>query len=354
MESLEEHQTFCAGDTYDWHGRILSEPGDYRDTLLHREYEACDTATLLHLSMLPSYRDTTFAAITYGEEYIWEGEVWTETTTQTHRHTAANTCDSLTTLQLTVDYSLTVEQLDLESGCSENEQMTLHIQLSRPVDSVRITFSDDAKRAGLRDSIIYFHAKQGDISIPHRRVHPGRFTCEVALVHGTAVLYTTSFAFMLLYPASVLEQAWNDVVAVLTRNYNGGYDFIAFQWYENGEPLTGETHSYLYKPLIIGGEYSAMLTEPDGTKAMTCPLIATHQEDISLYPTVVGPRRMLRCYVSEEAELILYDALGRVVARYNLPPGETHILAPGVTGAYIACIVTRSDSKERPYKLIVR
>lgn len=354
MESLEEHQTFCAGDTYDWHGRILSEPGDYRDTLLHREYEACDTAVLLHLRVLPTYRDTTFAAITYGEEYIWEGEVWTETTTQTHRHTAANTCDSLTTLQLTVDYSLTVEQLDLESGCSENEQMTLHIQLSRPVDSVRITFSDDAKRAGLRDSIIYFHAKQGDISIPHRRVHPGRFTCEVALVHGTAVLYTTSFAFMLLYPASVLEQAWNDVVAVLTRSYNGGYDFIAFQWYENGEPLPGENHSYLYKPLIMGGEYSAMLTEPNGTKAMTCPLIATHQEDISLYPTVVGPRRMLRCYVSEEAELILYDALGRVFARYNLPPGETHILAPGATGAYIACIVTRSDSKERPYKLIVR
>ena len=354
MESLEEHQTFCAGDTYDWHGRILSEPGDYRDTLLHREYEACDTATLLHLSMLPSYRDTTFAAITYGEEYIWEGEVWTETTTQTHRHTAANTCDSLTTLQLTVDYSLTVEQLDLESGCSENEQMTLHIQLSRPVDSVRITFSDDAKRAGLRDSIIYFHAKQGDISIPHRRVHPGRFTCEVALVHGTAVLYTTSFAFMLLYPASVLEQAWNDVVAVLTRSYNGGYDFIAFQWYENGEPLPGENHSYLYKPLIMGGEYSAMLTESDGTQAMTCPLIATHQEDISLYPTVVGPRRMLRCYVSEEAELILYDALGRVVARHSLPPGETHILAPGATGVYIACIVTRSDPKERPCKLIVR
>ncbi|MBR4705193.1 MAG: T9SS type A sorting domain-containing protein [Paludibacteraceae bacterium] len=354
IESQEENQTFCAGTAFEWHGRLLDEEGDYRDTLWHQQNEACDTAVLLHLRVLPTYRDTTFAAITYGEEYIWEGKVWTETTTQTHRHTAANTCDSLTTLQLIVDYSLTVEQMDLESGCSENEQMTLHLQLSRPVDSVRITFSDDAKRAGLRDSIVYFHAKQGDIFIPHRRVHPGRFTCEVALVHGTAVLYTTSFAFTLLYPASVLEQAWNDVVAVLTRNYNGGYDFIAFQWYENGEPLTGETHSYLYKPLIIGGEYSAMLTEPDGTKAMTCPLIAMHQEDISLYPTVVEPRRMLRCYVSEEAELILYDALGRVVARHSLPPGETHILAPGATGVYIACIVTRSDPKERPYKLIVR
>ena len=231
--------------------------------------------------------------------------------------------------------------------------MTLHIQLSRPVDSVRITFQDDAKRAGLRDSIVDFHDKQGDITIPHHNARPGHFTCEVALIHDT-VLYAAPLTFTLLYPASVLEQAWNDVVAVLTHNYNGGYDFIAFQWYENGVPLTGENHSYLYKPLIMGGEYSAMLTDKDGTQSMTCPLIATSRKDISLYPTVAGKRRILRCTMPEEAELILYDALGRVVGHYLLPVGETDVPSPGATGIYIACVVTRSDSKERPYKIIVR
>ena len=308
----------------------------------------------IHLHYLPTYRDTLFAIIPFGDEYTWEGESWSEPTEQVHGYIAANGCDSLSILQLTVDYSLTVEQLELESGCSEDEQMTLHVQLSRLVDSVRITFSNEAKVAGLRDSIVYFHAKQADIIIPHRSAHPGIFNCEVALVHDTAVLYTAPLSFSFLYPASVLEQAWNDVVAVLTHDYNGGYDFVAFQWYENGEPLTGENHSYLYRPLIMGGEYCALLTEADGTQSMTCPLIATHQEDISLYPTVIGQHRLLRCYVSQQAELWLYDALGRVVAHYHLPIGETQIIAPGATGVYVACIITRADNKPHPYKLIVR
>ena len=354
IESLEEHLSFCAGDTLIWHGREYIRPGDYRDTLWHSMPEACDTAALLHLRMLPSYRDTTYAMITYGEEYLWEGEIWTETTTQTHRHVAANSCDSLTTLQLTIDYSLTVEQMELESGCSEEEQMTLHLQLSRLVDSVRITFSGEAQMAGLRDSIVYFHAKQGDIVIPHRSARPGRFTCDIALVHDGAELYAASLSFTLLYPASVLEQAWNDVVAVLTHDYNGGYDFVAFQWYENGERLTGENHSYLYRPLIMGAEYSALLTEPDGRQAMTCPLIAMHHEDISLYPTVVGPRRMLRCHVPQQAEILLYDALGRIVLHDVLPAGETQLQAPGTTGVYIAAIILRNNPKPQLYKLIVR
>ena len=197
-------------------------------------------------------------------------------------------------------------------------------------------------------------AKQGDIVIPHRSARPGRFTCDIALVHDGAELYAASLSFTLLYPASVLEQAWNDVVAVLTHDYNGGYDFVAFQWYENGERLTGENHSYLYRPLIMGAEYSALLTEPDGRQAMTCPLIAMHHEDISLYPTVVGPRRMLRCHVPQQAEILLYDALGRVVLHDVLPAGETQIPAPGATGVYIAAIILRNNPKPQLYKLIVR
>ena len=354
MEHLEEEHAFCAGERFQWRGREFDREGDYRDTLWHSMPEACDTAVLLHLSTLPVYRDTVYATIVYGDEYVWEGEVWSEPTEQVRSYVAANGCDSLRVLQLTVDYSLTVEQMDLESGCSEDEQMTLHLQLSRLVDSVRITFSDEARAAGLRDTMVYIHAKQADILIPHSHARPGTFTCEVALVHDTAVLYTGVLSFTLLYPASVLEQAWNDVVAVLTHDYNGGYDFVAFQWYENGVLLTGENGSYLYRPLVMGGEYSALLTEADGTQAMTCPLVAVVQTDISLYPTVIGPQQIIRCHMPQEAELWLYDALGRLVGHSILPVGDTHISAPGATGVYIALVITRADKQEHPYKLIVR
>lgn len=353
-EFLEESHTFCSGENFLWHGRAFRNEGDFRDTLWHAEPEACDTAFVLHLEELPVPKDTTFATIHYGDEYSWEGDVWSEPVTETKRYDATNGCDSLKTLQLTVDYSLTVEQMDLESGCSEGEQIALYLQLSRLVDSARFTFSDEAKAAGLRDTIVYFHAKEATIFVPHRGVHPGTFTCEVALVHDADVLSTASFSFTFLYPASVLEQAWNDVVAVLTHDFNGGYNFAAYQWYENGELLIGETHSYLYRPLIMGGEYSALLTETDGTQSMTCPLIAEYQKDISLYPTILKPQQKIQCHVSQEAELWLYDALGRVAGHYPLPEGDTYISAPGATGVYIACFFTRADHKHRPYKLLVQ
>lgn len=299
-EYLEERHMVYEGETYVWHGLSLSGEGDYRDTLWHTMPEACDTVCVLHLE------------------------------------------------------ELSVEQLTLESGCAEGEQIVLDLQLSRPVDSVRFSFSKEAKAAGLRDSIVYIHAKEATLFIPRRGVHPGNFSCEVALVHNGEVLYRNTFVFTLLYPASVLEQAWNDVVAVLTHDYNGGYDFVAFQWYENGVPLTGENRSYLYRPLVMGGEYSALLTEADGTRSMTCPLVVKRQEDISLYPTVVGPHQVIHCYVTQEAELWLYDALGRVVGHYRLSDGETQIASPGTTGVYVACIITSADNKPHPYKLLVR
>lgn len=402
---IEEHYALCSGDAYHWHGQTLTTPGVYRDTLWHSTDEECDTALVLyldtlplsrrdttiaicpgdyyeigaeklsepgdypftmraangcdsvltvHLSFLPDYRDTTQTIIPYGDSFRWEGEEWSDSTEQIRGFIAANGCDSLQVLQLGIDYSLTVEQLEWEGGCGDNDFFTLHIRLSRLVDSVRITFPTEAKAAGLRDSIVYIHAKETDILIPHAGVRAGAYTVEVALVHGDETLYTSSIAFALLYPASVLEQGWNDVVAVLTHDYNGGYDFTAFQWYENGVALTGETHSYLYRPLVMGGEYSALLTAADGTRMMTCPLVAAFMTDITPYPTVISERRMIRCHVAEEAEMLVYDALGRLIIHCTLPEGDTSLPAPGASGVYIARVIMKNDKKEHTSKLIVR
>ena len=402
---IEEHYTLCAGDAYEWHGQSLTEAKVYTDTLWHRFEEDCDTAVVLyldllpvarrdtsiaicpgdyceigaeklsepgdypislraangcdsiltvHLSYLPDYHDTTRVTIPYGDSFRWEREEWSDSTEQVRGFIAANGCDSIEVLQLGIDYSLTVEQLEWEGGCGDGDFFTLHVQLSRLVDSVRVTFTKEAKAAGLRDSTVYIHAKQADILIPHAGVRAGSYTCTVALVHGEGTLYAASIAFTLLYPSSVLEQAWNDVVAVLTHDYNGGYDFAAFQWYENGVALSGENHSYLYRPLIIGGEYSALLTESNGTQMMTCPLIVTYQTDISLYPTIVSARQAIQCHVSEEAEIWVYDALGRLIIHGALPVGDTSVPAPGAIGVYIARVVTKANKKEHTYKLIVR
>ena len=151
-----------------------------------------------------------------------------------------------------------------------------------------------------------------------------------------------------------MEQVWNDVIAVLTHDYNGGYDFTAFQWYENGVLLSGETRSYLNRPLIIGGEYSALLTEKDGTQLMTCALIAEQQTEISLYPTVASPRQQIHCYIAEPAEIEIYDAMGRQVMHVNFESGDNLFKAPVTAGMYAVQIRYKKADTTKTYKLIVQ
>jgi hypothetical protein len=181
----------------------------------------------------------------------------------------------------------------------------------------------------------------------------GRYTATLQLLWRGQVVATTSVPISLLYPSSVLEQAWNDVIAVLTHDYNGGYDFIAFQWYENGVLLVGETHSYIYRPLLMGADYTALLTEQNGTQMMTCPLTATPQTDITLYPTVVTPQQMIHCYVSEAADLRLYDTMGKQMLSQPLTAGDNLFRAPAQQGIYVVKVTTAIGT-ERVYKLMIQ
>lgn len=72
----------------------------------------------------------------------------------------------------------------------------------------------------------------------------------------------------------VVYQRWDDVLSVKNSNYNGGYEFSAFQWYRNGEPIPGAEKSYLVMPggLSPADEYIVLLTLTDGTTIKSCPI----------------------------------------------------------------------------------
>ena len=182
----------------------------------------------------------------------------------------------------------------------------------------------------------------------------GQYNATIELLFRGEVIDRYTLPIRLLYPSSVLEQAWNDVIAVLTHDYNGGYDFAAFQWFEDGHLLVGETGPYLYRPLIMGAAYSALLTQTDGTQMMTCPLIAQSQQDISLYPTIVAPRQMIQCRTSEPGTLIVYNALGTMVLQRALVAGDNILEAPDATGLHMVRIRLREATNHKTYKLIIR
>jgi Tfp pilus assembly major pilin PilA len=92
--------TICAGENYPFYGEILTETGVY--TAVLTSVNGCDSIVQLDLNVLPVATGTESATICAGDSYSFNGQLLGETGTYTAVYTAANGCDSIVTLTLTV------------------------------------------------------------------------------------------------------------------------------------------------------------------------------------------------------------------------------------------------------------
>ena len=352
IETREITVNLCEGETYTFYGERLSTTTERTVT---RTGTDADTIVTLHLFVWPSYHEDVRDTILIGYPYIYKDMEITRAGVYTWAEPTAHECDSSVTLYLepnevSISVLAGIENVDGGGICSDRGVLDLTAVHAGVADAAHVVFTDRSSKI-LYESYVPMPADASFVLPAPDRA--GTYICTVELFFRGMLAATRTATVQLRYPSSVLEQAWNDVVAVLTHDYNGGYDFVAYQWYENGVLLAGETKSYLYRPLIMGAEYSAMLTEPDGTKMMTCPLIATQQTDLTLYPTVVQPNQIIRCTVTEEGEITVYDTMGRIVLHQLLTTGDNLFNAPSGTGVFTAK-VTLYNNSEKTYKLIIR
>ena len=97
--------TICSNEAYDFHGRNLTQAGTYSDTL--QTINGCDSVIVLTLSINPVYHDTINAEICEGSVYTENGFNVNEAGTYTQTLQTINGCDSIITLNLTVNSALT-------------------------------------------------------------------------------------------------------------------------------------------------------------------------------------------------------------------------------------------------------
>jgi len=332
-----------------WNGMTYQEEGDYTHTL--SSVHGCDSIVTLHLHHYPQYESDIYDTILIGQQYVFDGVTYSQPGTYTRMYSTIHGCDSLMMLNLeTNDVNITAVQGNV--FCADEGTAEIMLTYTGTAHEAQVLFNTEAKEAGWRDTIMPMPS-DGIITIPvHSKA--GVYDCQIVLLFRGQTASTTGCTITMLYPSSVIEQAWNDVLAVLTHDYNGGYDFVAFKWYENGVLIEGENKSYLYKPLLMGAEYTALLTEANGTSMMTCPLIATPQTDITLYPTIVTSPYRVHCYVQESADIQIYNTTGCLLLNETLISGDNLIEVPYANGVYTVKITLNNTNTTRTYKLIIR
>lgn len=103
----------CAGQNYEDNGFSISATTLQGQTTYTADRtltaaNGCDSIVTLNLTVLPTYH-TVFEADTCNQ-YVWDGESYTEGGSYTRNYTSADGCDSVVTLQLTIGHPETEEQ----------------------------------------------------------------------------------------------------------------------------------------------------------------------------------------------------------------------------------------------------
>ena len=243
-----------------------------------------------------------------------------------------NGCDSAIYFTLTVNERIQAQVDHLQYACSDEEvfYLTYNI-LAGEYDSLEITFSTPQ----LRDTMIY-DPYVTSIAIPYSAsITPGHYTATLTFYQYCCGRHVEERDIDVRYRSSIVEQKWNDVLTVLAPAYNGGYEFTSFQWYKDNQPLTGETHSYLYQPLDFNSEYYVVVSRADGVEIATCPIQPVYHEQQTAYPSIVQVGQRVPVYMEQPATIWYYTAAGQLYSSVDLNAGYTTLPIPDQTGAYI-------------------
>ena len=122
-------------------------------------------------------------------------------------------------------------------------------------------------------------SKNGVIEVPVAEILPDKYPIQAVFVDSVHAQYTTcTTQLRILYdPQKIFAQKWDNVLAIYNPDYCGyGLAFSSYQWYRNGQPISGGNNSYYHQSqaLSVNDYYQVLLVRlSDGLELMTCPFI---------------------------------------------------------------------------------
>lgn len=149
--------------------------------------------------------------------------------------------------------------------------------------------------------------------------------------------------FDVLYSSSIIQQKWNDALALLNDKFNGGYKFLSYQWYKNGVAMPGEIGSYYYlkdgQELVEGDMYSVMLTRvDDGVIIPSCemtPVLKPSFDDFISISSIANVRQSVNVKLATEfTSLSVYSSVGQLIYSMNVESNDFNIIMPDNAGLY--------------------
>jgi len=270
--TFNESHNMCYGDTYNWQGTDYTTANTY--TASYSTINGCDSIYTLNLIVNPVYAFTENYTICDGNTYHWQGSDYTTTNTYTANYTSISGCDSIYTLNLTVNPSYAFTQNhSMCNGETYNWQGT-------------------------------------DYSIGNT------YTANYTSINGCDSVYTLSLF------VNTVDTSLTVADPVITANASGA----TFQWLDCDNafaPIPGET-SQVFNA-VANGNYAVEVTQGSCTDTSYCVQIITigiesvQTNGISIYPNPVSDELIIESKGNQkEFYFEIFNSIGQVVFKGNL------------------------------------
>ena len=183
-------------------------------------------------------------------------------------------CDSIVRLDLFVDPLLQIKMPDTLHICPEDNVLSIpYIVEQGRLDSLIILFDSLALEAGF-DSVYAFGADEEMVIPVSDSLMPNRYWATLSYRTPLCEAATRPLCVEVGYSASVIWQK-TDLLAITNEDYNGGYTFLTYQWYRDGQPIEGADGPNLSVTDDDRGHefYVVVQRQGDGVKLGTCSVV---------------------------------------------------------------------------------
>ena len=364
----------CEADIEYFGDQLILKDGIYLDE--DTTWCGCDSLTVLDLKFVPVPEDTyVYDTICSDYGYVFNGQIYAEGGEyQIWCKTAELGCDSLVILNLTkmTPMAATVKT-EYRSVCADDERLYVDYDIvsgKREPFEYSVLFDAFAKQYGFEDADFRIDEtdKYFEIPIPED-CRPNTYTATIVVRDSVSYCdeITLPVQFDVYYSSDILQPKFDNLIAVLNSDSNGGYSFVegAYKWYKNDSLLVGMNDSYLYLDEfgeIFGGDcyYMEVTRVDDGVEMRTCaicPDVYVAIDDIEgvenmISATVLSAGQPILLENAGIGDVNIYTLTGQLLHSYRIDLDNNQIPAPTVGGLYILQIKT--EDRNITYKIWVK
>ena len=343
------HAYICEGESVEFNGKTYTEGGVFSDTL--RSWTGCDSILTLTLEVLKADTIVTQDSVCSDMlPYVFHGVECNTTGTHYYHQKSSLGCDTLVyACQLEV-----LSALEMNVGpiadeiCADQGTFDIPYEvLNGALTEYKLEFNQLALQNGFKNTDIQpIEGGLIPIQMPDSCRPDNRYAVNITFYNRDCGDLVKTVDFTVLYSKNVITQRWNDVLSLKNSKYNGGFTFMKYEWYYNGQLVEGHTQTQFYvegQDLDFNGEYRMKLTRLDDmVELFTCPFIPQRFPDDQMteVSTLVlyGPGyngSNIKALAPRHGQATIYTMTGVAVATLELFVGENELNLPLEKGIYI-------------------